>query len=1740
MTSEDLFNALVRVVRANVPPHVGLAYVDGFVARNRDVMVRLIEQNFGEALARKFPRSDLPELWSAAKRTAANLAAMKLLATKAPEAMDAADRRVVARYSGWGGLSITKVVDQFPAGFPVPETKGLLHEYYTPMRVWNAVERELRRWRDELPRVNGELHALEPSAGIGRALRAFADWTDLRWTALEVSPVSSKLLRALFTPSIVSVVEGYAERFFSRNAQTFGLIAANPPYGARGEAAELDPTGYRTAQAYIYFVMRAAEALAAGGIAVQIIPTGLLSSKAPAFVKHRTELLRRAHLMGAFRLPSQPPEGGTLADVGYDNFVVDVLFLRGRGGIAAAPPPEDLAIVEGLYYEQFPAHILGTPVGALAATDDTLSTGPKIRRGYQVVGRFNGFPAWSPRPQLELAVTPHRMGATRSRGGIVRADAAELPENTPTRLRDAVALGLRADRHLEALARGNAHGAAGGAELVRDLRAWSAAWGAPEKDASLRELAESGNVGARRFLTVLAGGRPAEGLGAKVDTPGFQAERNLLALTTWLYGQRGGLPLPIAELSAESMRQGLGRVDIGRVYAELWAQGWRRDGDQIEPTPAYLSGHLWPKHDRAAQLAGDDDYARRQVAELREAIGWTGGGKLVRESAPNQPWIPLDVLARFARDAVQWPADVGLRREDGLLMPEGMVYGALNNTDKGRPRGFGRLALCFIGWVNADKGLFAPPQEERLREDGTKEQVPVDELRLKLEAAWNKHWSTWLLQHDDVLTALEEAFNRTLRGYVAPSFSAEPVEISRWGSKVKLHSYQNEAVRKLVANRCGLLAFDVGLGKTYSGIATLAFARQEGWARRPVIIVPNTICWKWYRDVLKCLPDYRVVVIGANRRKVLRETNRPLSDEAVAKLPRSAWRWRSLSDSPDERAEKWTAFQAGLYDVALVTYSAFSRQQIDRAFVERYVAKNVAIRRAITLSLDQIEGEDGEKKTARKRTERSEADTMERVRGWVGAKLSPPKNWKYDSGIDWHALGIDFLMVDESQNFKNLFYSSREGSSDRAASNRAWMLDFRCASVREHSRGAGVVLLSATPMKNAATEFFNMLHLVNPAIWEQVGIADPEGFVNLFAEIQEKSVTTGDGKQQKQQVVTGFHHLDALKGVVYRWSTFKTAKQVGLRIPDVSRVMHIARASDEQREQFAELFGQLADIQDKIRTAARMASDPTGQAILRTLKQKKQGIHTRLYLAAVHPGLVGNDPSMQVAEAGPKLVQCVAAVMETRPPTCSTLPSGEDFCLNCGHVIFAENIKIHGWLRELLVKAGLRPDRIAILNAEEASDLEVRQQIAEQFNGTGEPTDEEYEPPRYDVVIANAVAYEGIDLQRRTCAIHHLDVPWEPATLQQRNGRGVRQGNRFGEVTLHFYFVQGSSEKHRLGKIERKRGIMASLFEEGAAATNTVEADSVEADDDIADAFVEFCPPHLRDQLVAAAEEDKKAREAEQRRSARIAANRALREALQANRRLQRVTSDDDARMAQLVAEAHDTRADLVRFPTALWPYAWHSLAAAAFDQEAAFVPEDGPPVFPGVRIGVGNQESIVTLVDDESRVWAINPRAGGTPRLWNPSGVDIDTATVDNPPAIWWEEKFPSYLPFQSPDYFNPALLARHGDAFVEILWSRIVRQFGSQRWYNRRPYVAGDGRLVVDEANAGLGLRPSTLPPTDAGWVRFLQLAPASGMKFGALQDTATAWWDRKLPRNLLSSAREGSLNPKRFGFSRPARLG
>ena len=985
--AERMLDQVAGVVRGHLPTGVTPSYFDAFMARQRPVLVSILSRHLaGRTVSAPPPpfhdEQELPaEEWTAGRRTRANLAAIELAASKKPAAMTAADRLVLGGYSGWGGLSIDKVRGKFPAGFPVPEARGLIHEYYTPTRVALEVARVIKPLVAGLKDESGVVPALEPSAGIGRFLRATASpsFKCLRWTAVEWSALSSRMLRASMPR--IDVFEGPFERWVRQHGGDLQgqlrLILANPPYGARGAAVAEDPDrAYREKAAYAYFLRRGLDLLAPGGLGVYLVPGGFLTGRAVKHQRLREKVLRRHHLSAAYRLPSRLFPGAML--------VTDLLFFRARGGELDQVLEEDAFIAEGRYFEEYDEHILGTEIGKDdGGTDQT----KKPRFGYQVEGEFTKLPDLVERPLCtsctlrSLAKAPSKKG----RRGLARQ--LDDAEGLSPELAMAATLGLRVDRYLAALASGGPEPEQLWGELHTALLAWTDANGNPRAHRGLLRLAKTGHTGAERFLTAFGKtGKLIPGLAKKpVYAPRYSGKPDDVVAQAEL-AYRRSRSLTVAQLLDFHRSQG-GKLREKDVVPHLVRAGWFVDGekwDQIVPAPHYLSGHLWPKYDRAQARAKDGDVrgaaqAKRLLEVIQPAVYEDVDGV-----SPRQGWIPLDLVSGWMGESINAGRDVELVRSSGLVQLATSDYEEIKDDWTLRPE-----ARWCVGWINHDKTVFRP----RKRKDQN-----LDEIRLEHAARWDASFRAWIATDDERRARVEHAYNRSFRGFVAPTYPGEPLSIARWTDDgVKLHPHQAAGARRVLANRGGLVAFDVGVGKTYTALGILGRARQEGWVRRPVIVVPNSIVWKWEADVRRVLPDYRVAVIGS-RKKVLTRGSRK-------------GQVTSETDTPQERARKWTAFQAGQFDVVLLTYSALGRTRMNEAALRRYADHTEAIRREVKLRQRNARG-------SKRLTERQKAVLKEGVAAWVAEKLEIPAGWDYDPGIAWDELGIDLLIIDEAQNFK--------------------------------------------------------------------------------------------------------------------------------------------------------------------------------------------------------------------------------------------------------------------------------------------------------------------------------------------------------------------------------------------------------------------------------------------------------------------------------------------------------------------------------------------------------------------------------------------------------------------------------------------------------------------------------------------------------------------------------------------------
>lgn len=473
----------------------------------------------------------------------------------------------------------------------------------------------------------------------------------------------------------------------------------------------------------------------------------------------------------------------------------------------------------------------------------------------------------------------------------------------------------------------------------------------------------------------------------------------------------------------------------------------------------------------------------------------------------------------------------------------------------------------------------------------------------------------------------------------------------------------------------------------------------------------------------------------------------------------------SKTDTADARNRKYHELSQNEYDFVLLSQPAFNDLDVDPVTKNGYLGEDFWVQRGDAL------GNAGDKRVKKIRESFKQAMAQRDFKNRTDA-------------IYFGDLGIDMLMLDEGHAYKNLYAAkSRFGGQPKflggqGLSNRALDTFYKSKWVREHNDGRGVFLLTATPTKNSPLEVYSMLSHVAPEAFERLGIRNSEEFLDRNCEFRVENVLGVDGDIVEHPVTVGFKNMDELRDIMRRYIDRRTAADVGLQLPDRDERQHLVEMSAAQKSVYGELRAQAAESGGK---------DATGDAHIFSImdKMRKAAMDLELLDGAAHKGAV-SPKYQEVAKEAAKGAK------------------------DGGQLIFVDHNESHEKIADALVRAGFKRSEIGIVNAKVAASSARRQNISDAFNAGN-----------LKVVIGNtATMGEGMNLQKRTTDIHHMDLPWEPASMHQRNGRAVRQGNKMESVRLHSYLSKGSFDAYRYQTLMAKKDWQDQLWHGGDRIEN--------------------------------------------------------------------------------------------------------------------------------------------------------------------------------------------------------------------------------------------------------------------------------------------------------------------------------
>lgn len=883
---------------------------------------------------------------------------------------------------------------------------------------------------------------------------------------------------------------------------------------------------------------------------------------------------------------------------------------------------------------------------------------------------------------------------------------------------------------------------------------------------------------------------------------------------------------PLASLGDLADRDGIAITPDGRIL----------------PLDRYCAGDVYAKMAECAQAIADAD-DERVKSKFRAQIDEMNRRRTVTTSEDivfglRQKWLSRKYMVQFLRENGFHQVEYGAVRD-----VEQEQYDGSTETVKKFTADYDNPDGEFCGFLDAgfDKQFGNYLNGGKITSSKAEYKQEYQAKAASLEAQFN----IWMQQHPDI-AELTEQYNRQFNSYVPFRYEGVALGIDEYLSgEIIPHSYQNAEVRRMSEQGAGICGFGVGLGKSYTALATAAYNHKKGRAKRTCIVVPSAVLENWYHEARqfyneKYLRNNAIFVglepqrdkDGAVQRKaVLDERGNPRIGKNGQTVMQDIVVFRNSKE--DIHDAMWKIPQSNC-SLVVMTKEKFAsiplRPSTKQKYTDEMVQRSLMSEKlADKLNVGKRSYED----------DKTIANIEARYSN-EGTKKSRELPYLED-------MGFDSIIVDEAHYFKNSLATGK--NSDGIAylptikdpANIAVDMAMKTHYLRSRNNGRGVYGLTATPVTNSPFEIFNMLSLVAPIEeFERFGVRTVDDFIRVFGKIEAVEKIFVSGEVKTVDGLVGFQNLDGLRNLFHKYVNVKTVK-------DVDGEIHVPDA--EEHEESVPMSAEQEELYKLLRKQAKEAAKPgSGQSIFSVIRDMDRLTtdidmfnHTMTFVfqekhrSAVE-NLVEKLPAewevTDVDEDGGKFTYTVTVNKELRNTGGGTFTlvvpeTMEDIVLmhfrDCGikeaevahpvtpkyaqllenlrthfdaggkQLIFTEEKSQHQKIRRIIVHhLPLTADQIGIINAEDASGDKL-DKISKSYNAGG-----------IKIVIANKKAEVGVNLQKGTTAIHHLTLPWTPASINQRNGRGVRQGNKVDSVAIYYYCGKGTFDAYRKDLLQAK------------------------------------------------------------------------------------------------------------------------------------------------------------------------------------------------------------------------------------------------------------------------------------------------------------------------------------------------
>ena len=1369
-------------------------------ALHEEVAEVIAQRSTEQPRGRNFVIGDSLDLPSGEKaRYKANVEAIRLVKQLEAEGRYAteAEQTILSKYVGWGGLA--NAFDQRKSEWAKEYTElkelltkeeyelargSTLNAHYTDISVIKAMYDGLAG----LGFNGGRL--LEPSSGVGNFVGAMPTEMSAKvksFTMVELDGITGLIAKYLY-PNADVRIQGFEKANIPDNYMDVAI--SNVPFGNYPITDKAYPKKV-TSAIHNYFFAKSLDKVRPGGIVMFITSSYTMNAKDSTV---RRYIMQRADLLGAIRLPDSAFKGNAGTEV-----VTDIIVLKKRAANTEYAGEDFLEAtyrnISGYngayinsYFDAHPEMVLGTATmdGGMyrgntltyKALEGKGSLGDQIRGAFKSIKGKMDYTAAPSREKTNFAV--ERANKKTKENGLVVKDGkvyqnkgGELVEvKTAKGAAERISgmLDIRdAARELmtyqqQGLNEGEIKKAR--TKLNRAYDAFVKKYGYINSQANKTAIKDDPD----KFSIFALENYDSE---KKTATKADIFSKNTVAPNRTVtsakdvseglivsVNQTGGVDAAlIARLTGKT------EADVTRELIDSRKAFKTRSGG-LEAAETYLSGNVRAKLRDAEALAMLDADYKNNVEALKSVMPADVGYQDIFVN-PGTPWIPNSVYSDFAAYMLggrntEWRQDVDITRnpETGNFTVE--LKNRYLKTNAANTQKWGTARRSFLELFDAMLNSKSVVIKDKL-EDGSSV-INRDATAAANEKIENiqKEFTEWLWSDEGRRGELATLYNEIFNSIVTPKYNGDNLTVNGANAMKPLRPHQRNAVQRVISSGGNtLLAHKVGAGKTYEMAAAAMKLKELGLVKKPMFAVPKSLVAQWGNEFMDFFPTAKLLVAEASD---FTAANRKVFMNRIAN---------------------------GEYDAVIVSYEQFEKLPMSDDFTRELYQEQID---SVVAAIEEAKAEKGDKALSIK--------DLEKKRKSLQAKIDKlTDKAKDEDNIDFEQLGVDSLFVDEAHNFKNLFYTTAmtnvSGLGNKDGSKRAFDLYTKVRWLQQLNGGRGIVFATATPVMNSMSEMYIMQKYLQPDLINQLGLSTFDAWAKQFGEVVNgvEIKPSGQGYRVKQSF-SRFKNMSELQ-LLFRNFADVLTDIPGLKIPKMKggRVNVVVCEPGQFQQDYME---ELAERAENVKSV-----DPSVDNMLKITSDGRKISYTQRMI----------DPSLPYEE-GCKIYRCadnvVKAYNESRDIKGTQLifcdmatPKGKsNTSENATEDIETDNesAQLYDDIKARLIKNGIPAKEIAFIH-EADTDAKKKKLFADVNDG------------KVRVLIGSTGKMGvGMNAQKRVVAIHHLDAPWRPGDVEQRNGRAFRQGNINDEVECFTYVTEGSFDARLWDILERKQNFINQIM----------------------------------------------------------------------------------------------------------------------------------------------------------------------------------------------------------------------------------------------------------------------------------------------------------------------------------------